>query len=216
MSDFSSRFREARLSAGLSINTIAQRLGVSKQSVYGWETGSIPKAARIEELSSLLGVDLHWLTFGESSAHSVRDEDGDLVVPLLDTITSAGYSGSESSGRVVSLMKIDPQWARSNLRITSAKSVAMIAVTGDSMTPTLESGAMVIVDTAVSTVDADAIYVVRISGSDFIKRFQRIPGGKLLMISDNPKYREMEVDPAEGDFSVLGRAVFVWHGTALF
>lgn len=216
MSNFSSRFKSARQAAGVSISQIAKQLDVSPQSVYGWETGAMPKGDRLERLAEYLGVDLHWLAFGESSAVTIRDENGDLAVPLLDTLTVAGPNETESSGRVMSFLRLDPVWARGHLRITNTKRVAMIAVTGDSMAPTLQNGNMVIVDTAISVIDAEAIYVVRFGTADFIKRFQRLPSGKLLMISDNSFYKEIEIDPVTDQFKVLGRAVYVWQGQSLY
>ena len=216
MNDFATRFKEARARAGTSVAEIAKKLGVSVQSVYGWESGAVPKGDRLERLAEFLDVDLHWLAFGQGAALALRDEDGDLAVPLLDTVTKAGHNTADSSGRVISFMKLDALWARGNLRLSNTRSVAMIAVSGDSMEPTLKNGNMVLVDTAVASIDVEAIYVVRCGNSDFIKRFQRLPNGRLLMISDNSFYKEIEIDPTSDQFQVLGRAIYVWQGVRLF
>ena len=92
MNDFATRFKEARARAGASVAEIAKKLGVSVQSVYGWESGAVPKGDRLERLAEFLDVDLHWLAFGQGAASALRDEDGDLAVPLLDTITKAGQA----------------------------------------------------------------------------------------------------------------------------
>ena len=59
------RIREARIRRGLSQEALADRLGVSKAAVSGWETGkSRPFGSRLAQLAETLGVDAGWLTFG--------------------------------------------------------------------------------------------------------------------------------------------------------
>lgn len=91
---FAKRFEEARERAGLSVASLSKRLGVSPQSVYLWQQGSVPKAARLRELADLLGVSLQWLVYGNEEPHSVVDhQNGVVVVPQLNIEPSAGFGG---------------------------------------------------------------------------------------------------------------------------
>ena len=75
---FAKRFEEARERAGLSVASLAKHLGVSAQSVYLWQQGSVPKAARLRELADLLGVSLQWLMYGSEEPHSLTDPQSSL------------------------------------------------------------------------------------------------------------------------------------------
>ena len=109
---FAKRFEEARERAGLSVASLSKRLGVSPQSVYLWQQGSVPKAARLRELADLLGVSLQWLVYGNEEPHSVMDyQNGVVVVPQLNIEPSAGFGGfvdSESDWPFDGVAKSNP------------------------------------------------------------------------------------------------------------
>ena len=49
-------FRSARLSAGLSVAQVTERLKVSDAAVYQWETGvTVPNGKRLPEIAKLYG-----------------------------------------------------------------------------------------------------------------------------------------------------------------
>lgn len=50
-------FRSARISAGLSVVEVAERLNVSDAAVYMWETGrQNPRVSKLSEIAKLYGV----------------------------------------------------------------------------------------------------------------------------------------------------------------
>lgn len=50
-------YREARIAAGLSIKEVSKNLGVSRVSVWNWESGNLnPKLETLKKLSNLYGV----------------------------------------------------------------------------------------------------------------------------------------------------------------
>lgn len=56
--DIGKKLRDARNAAGLTQESAAESLGVSRQSVSNWETGlGYPDVSLINDLSSILGVD---------------------------------------------------------------------------------------------------------------------------------------------------------------
>ena len=75
------------------------------------------------------------------------------------------------------------------------------------MSPTLEDGDSVIIDTSVTSIRADSVFVFFWDGCAYIKRIQRI-GRILKIISDNPLYEAWTLDPSEErGFRVIGRVV---------
>jgi phage repressor protein C with HTH and peptisase S24 domain len=101
------------------------------------------------------------------------------------------------------------RWARSKLsKVTAMENVKIITGLGDSMSGLYEDGDTLFCDTGVSKVDIDAVFAFRYHDEPHIKRVQRIPGGRLKMISDNPKYEPFVVDHGDrNDFEVLDRIV---------
>ena len=83
----------------------------------------------------------------------------------------------------------------------------IIFAQGDSMMPTIDGGDSLLVDHARKEIYDGKIYCVRIDGQLYAKRLQKIPPNKVLIVSDNPKYRSFEIDLTEKrdyDFEVIG------------
>lgn len=224
MSNFADRFKQARINAGVSISSIAKEMGISVQSVYGWAEGSIPKAERIERLAELLGVSLQWLAFGEGEIKALGSETGGIIVPLLNIAHSAGFNGGGNGSWVdapivARLLELDPVWVTENLTcLSAARNLAMVHVSGDSMEPTLRNSDIVLVDRGVNRINREGIFAVTCDNGFYIKRFQRILGSRLMMISDNQFYKPQEFDPQDKSlkFEVCGLALWAWQGKRLF
>lgn len=57
--------RPARLRAGLSLQAVATKMGVSRQAIYQWETGSRwPTPDRIPALAQALEITIDELYYG--------------------------------------------------------------------------------------------------------------------------------------------------------
>lgn len=60
------RLETLRVSAGWSRQFVADRVGVSRQTVWDWETGrKIPAADKAVKLAKLFGVTVEYLMGGE-------------------------------------------------------------------------------------------------------------------------------------------------------
>jgi len=123
--------------------------------------------------------------------------EGSFVVPLLDQRLSAG-SGSylPESDETTALVHVPAYLSR------FGKNIKALAVDGDSMYPTLSRGDMVVCDSCGWS--GEGIYALRISGEGFVKRLTKAPG-KLVIISDNPKYPLREEPEESEDIQIIGR-----------
>lgn len=75
------------------------------------------------------------------------------------------------------------------------------------MEGTIEPGDLIFVDVAVSSFDGDGIYVFDYNGDMFVKRLQKVKS-ELIVISDNPRYREWTISEDEMDMlHVAGRVM---------
>lgn len=86
---------------------------------------------------------------------------------------------------------------------------------GDSMYPTIEGGALLMVDRSKKEVFDGKIYCVRLNGNLIAKRLQFIPPNSVKVISDNKeKYDPFYVDLSKTldyDFEIIGEVK--WYGT---
>jgi transcriptional regulator with XRE-family HTH domain len=123
--------------------------------------------------------------------------EGSFVVPLMDQSLSAGPGAA--------LPEADE--ARALIRVPGylaqyGENIAALTVDGDSMEPTLHRGDMVVCDSLGWS--GEGIYAVRMGGSGFVKRITKAPG-KVVVLSDNPRYPPREEPEGSEDFHVIGR-----------
>ena len=82
-------------------------------------------------------------------------------------------------------------------------------VAGDSMSPTLNEGDMVMVDMGQQSVTSGKIYMLRVGEELMMKRLENRPNGILLIRSDNPTYEAIELQThVENDVEIFGRMVW--------
>ena len=122
---------------------------------------------------------------------------GAFVVPLLDQRLSAGngsYLPEEDESKA--LIPVPAYLSR------YGDQIAALTVDGDSMYPTLHRGDMVVCDSCGWS--GEGIYALRMSGAGYVKRLTKRPG-KIVIISDNPKYPAQEEPEESEDIEIIGR-----------
>ena len=123
--------------------------------------------------------------------------DGGFVIPLLDQKLSAGYGAFlPDDDTPVAYIAVPRQLRR------FGEKLAALYVDGDSMEPTYFRGDMIICDSL--GWDGEGVYAIQIDGSGFVKRLSRKPG-KLVVISDNPRYEPYEVPLDTDDIRIIGK-----------
>lgn len=84
-----------------------------------------------------------------------------------------------------------------------------VRVTGDSMEPLIQSGAILIVDRMLETKDDD-IVIARLGDELCVKRLKIASDGAVLLFSDNPNYQPIVIDEAT-NFEVWGKVQYAIH-----
>jgi SOS-response transcriptional repressor LexA/DNA-binding XRE family transcriptional regulator len=122
---------------------------------------------------------------------------GSFVVPLLDQRLSAGPGTAiPEADEAKALIRVPGYLAR------YGENIAALTVDGDSMEPTLHRGDMIVCDSCGWS--GEGVYAVRIGGSGLVKRLTKAPG-KVVVLSDNPKYPPREEPEGSEDFAIIGR-----------
>lgn len=78
---FGDRLEAARIAAGLSMEELAQRLGVRDTTVTAWEADEWePRGNRMQMLAGMLNISLMWLMTGKGMGLGAPNEEATLPV----------------------------------------------------------------------------------------------------------------------------------------
>ncbi len=129
------------------------------------------------------------------------------VLLTQGTGIAAGAGANADEERVLGSLAFRADWLRRHG--LNPKRCRVIEVTGDSMEPTLQHRAMILVDFQRTVRRQNKIFAVRTDDGPVVKRLQRDEDGWRL-VSDNPAYKPV---PWPRDGQVLGQVM--WTGRTL-
>lgn len=199
---------------------LARQFNVPSQSVNNWEKRGLPPAIAVEA-EEKYGVSPFWLIkgIGNPFSRSVLDEDN-AFIPIKNATASMG-SGMVASEfeMVVDEIKVSRTWLRRELpQVSSISNLQIISAIGDSMSPTYNSGDMLLVDTGFKKIISDLIYVFSFQDEMYVKRIVIDPVARHIQIkSDNPSTTEWKPLAQEriDELIIHGRVIYAWKGFKL-
>jgi len=87
--------------------------------------------------------------------------------------------------------------------------MVLMDIMGNSMEPEIKEGDTVLIDQSRTEILAYGVYAVGLEDTVLVKRLEKRPG-KLLLLSDNPRYAPIELRGDELDtVRILGRVIWV-------
>lgn len=181
------------------------------------------KPTNLVNASRRLGVSVEDLVTREiKPGHRVAESlmhyrNDSREIPKLDLSASMGDGAHlPDHVEVVYSIAVSISELRRRVSFSSPSALRFLTGYGNSMEPTFRDGDLLLVDTGVSNVDIDAVYVLELNDALYIKTLQRRPDGSILMISDNKKYEPYLIRDADRDkFVVRGRVLLVWNAKHL-
>jgi len=221
VSDFGSNIAALREQKGLSRSAMADMLGVNPNKIKHIETG-YQRADHefLAKLKAVFSVSVDQLLTGQAcgaSQNMTNSIAADFIpIPRFDIEASAGHGSLTSGEEAVGAYTFRKSWLdRRNLK---QENLAVITVTGDSMEPDLFDGDRIVVDRSQTAIYDGRIYAVHFSDGLFVKRIQRLPGDRVLLISSNSRYSQIHLDHTDlvsdldgGSFKIVGRVVASMH-----
>lgn len=238
--DFIGRLRD--LIGAASVSRFAQEVGLGDNLIRQYLKGGTPGLDKVLRICEAKQVNLEWLALGrgerqrrfgdvtrpeiyggQSSARvpdrvmAAADGREFVLLPRYDVSVSAGNGTIVRSEQVVDYLAFSAEWFHKNVGIAPAHA-ALIEVRGDSMTPVLNDGELVIVDTSCDAFKDDAIYVLQYSGALRIKNVRRRIDGKIEIKSANEDYGVellTEQEAEMGVITIVGRARWALSGRRL-
>jgi phage repressor protein C with HTH and peptisase S24 domain len=162
-----------------------------------------------------------WLLTGEGPMLRQSDNDsacfsaqeclsGDFaLVPRYNVCVSSGGGAVIESEQVVDYLAFKRNWiSEMGLQVDR---LALVTAIGDSMSPTIQEGNLLLVDLSQTHVQDGAIYTLRMDSTLVAKRLQRKIDGGIIVKSDNPDYSDLFVDVKDLNMlNIVGRVV--WAG----
>jgi len=186
------RMKSSRQNKGLTLEAVAQYMGVHKSTVSRWEKGEIERVSlsSMQSLALLYNVNPAWLMGADAPMEPpAKRSNAEITklklyeIPVFEN-AGAGFGKSPQSAPVDYVaLPISSE--------TEAKETLCIRVLGDSMLPKIESGDLVVVRRQTS-VDSGDLAVVIVDGDEgYIKKveYNTPPEPDFIrLISYNPYY----------------------------
>jgi phage repressor protein C with HTH and peptisase S24 domain len=140
-----------------------------------------------------------------------------VQVSLMSTKASMGGGNEVMDDEVVvDMLRISKHWLdRTLLNISHVRNLAFIHGIGDSMSPTFSDGDILLVDTGITDVFVDGVYVLEAHNRLFIKRVRQRIDGNHEISSDNPTVKTVDILNGDHEVTIRGRVVWVWNGRRL-
>ncbi len=180
-------------------------IGIPQSTIFRLVSGGEPTLPTLKVIAEKTGRSLHWLATGEA------EDQRDLVrIPLRPVFASAGPGVENFMEEPVEMILFSQafaeQWMRPSGRIEA------IRVLGDSMEPTIQNGAIVLIDKSETEPREGRIYALWTDWGLKLKRFQRAIDGSILLVSDNRELYAPERLSTAGmeQLRIAGRAF--WTG----
>ncbi|MDR2820245.1 MAG: helix-turn-helix domain-containing protein [Desulfovibrio sp.] len=207
---FGERLRRRRRELDLKKQELADRVGVSLTTIQQYENGHMPRGEHAVRLSGALACTLDWLLAGrEGRAPQADDADADfMMVPMVEARLSAGTGSFETGGEVLRHYAFRREFLR---RKGAPAQMALMRVSGDSMSPRIEHNDVVLIDASQRDPVPGRIYAVGVEDMVYLKIVNAVPG-KLRLTSFNKDYAPIEAQTG-GQLAqlvrILGRTVWV-------
>lgn len=170
--DFKDRIRELRIQNHMTLQEVADSVGLKKSAIYKYEHGIVvnPKRGLIEKLATLFNVKPSYL-LGMEETHTVKA----VKIPVLGTVV-AGVP-MEAVENIIGYEEISPAMAAQG-------DYFALRVKGQSMEPVLSDGDTIVIRKQ-PDVESGDIAIVLVGGNEAtVKRVKKAVEG-ITLIGDN-------------------------------
>ena len=207
--EFKDRLRLAMAEKNFEIRNVSDGTKISYEMIRRYTVGlAKPRGINLDKISKFLDVDKSWLLFGTGDNRNIKKDQKSFHIEVLDVEASVrtGYLISDVM-EVIKLIEYDSEQAKFLFNGIDENNLKVINVTGDSMQGTFENGDIIYIDITVNQFQNDGIYVFTFENRLYVRRLQMIKN-KLVVLSDNKKYRDWEISTDEFDqLDVHGKVI---------
>lgn len=207
----SARLKEVRKYLKLSQEKLALGLNSKPSQVKNIEAGNQGLTVELaQKISEVYNINFEWLLTGKGEMIATQKNiEETTYIPVRGEVeTSAGAGCYVYDEKITDYICFEKKLLK-QLGANIAE-CDVLRVKGDSMEPTLTTGDKILVDKSKKDVLDSRIYILRVEDTLYVKRLQKLPKGRLRVISDNKDFESFELVPNEDDYEVCGRVL--WSG----
>ena len=172
--DFKDRLRELRLSRGLTLQQVADYVGLQKAAIYKYEHGLTvnPKRSLIEKLAVLFQVSPSYLLGINDDEERTDSVTKGVRIPVL---------GNVAAGIPITAVTDVEDWEEIPEKLASSGTYFALRIKGQSMEPRIKDGDVVIVKQQ-SDVDTGDVAIVLVNGDEAtVKEVKKLDTGIMLI-----------------------------------
>ena len=172
--DFKDRLRELRLSRGLTLQQVADYVGLQKAAIYKYEHGLTvnPKRSLIEKLAVLFQVSPSYLLGINDDEEKSDSVTKGVRIPVL---------GNVAAGIPITAVTDVEDWEEIPEKLASSGTYFALRIKGQSMEPRIKDGDVVIVRQQ-SDVDTGDVAIVLVNGDEAtVKEIKKLDTGIMLI-----------------------------------
>lgn len=207
---------DRRLELGLSQADVGLRAfgKPDNTAIQNLKKGSAPSMERLAALANALDLELYLGPRRDLAAPlpplAIEGEDF-ATIKRVAAEASAGAGAVNGEVEVVGALAFRRDWLRE--RGIKPERALLVTVTGDSMSPRIEKGDLVLLDlNRTQVANGEPHVFVDIDGDTRLKRLHRLGRNTLAIVSDNPAYLPELRHGADAErVKVLGRVVWSGH-----
>ncbi|MCL2567178.1 MAG: LexA family transcriptional regulator [Alphaproteobacteria bacterium] len=197
--------KKIREEKNISQKELSKLSGLSSGHIGDIERGATRLTKNtIEKLSQALGVSPDELI--KNTNEAVVSSKISLKLFTHKLSAGQGVEPIYSLNKEYSIMEIDKDFLELITK-RNVNNLIMFTIQGDSMSPDVESGETVIIDSSINFFNNDGLYAFIYNKEFYFKRVQRTPD-KILLISNNKTYQTIEIPiPPKYEFQVIGEVL---------
>lgn len=212
------RLRARIRQLGMSVADVAREAGVNRSFVYDILRGrsQVPNLDKLTRIAQVVKVDLEWLLSGKGRVEGddpiTEDYHNEFVAIQYAAARPSMGGGAivEDEDRIGRDFHFRRAWIRDRLKAAPSM-MRVMDVQGDSMTPTLKEGDVVLVDMNQRNPAPPGVFVLHDGMGLVAKRLEHVPMSdppQVRIISDNQQYSPYECTAEE--VNIVGRVR--WYG----
>lgn len=213
------RLLMARKAKKLTQLELAKKSGLSQATVSDIERGRNQSTVEAPALAKALGISLDYLLTGKEQQEQISiiaTEEDFAFIPFYDAHGSCG-DGYHNGDHVVikSELAFKRTWLKSEG--LQEKDLSIITAKGDSMSPTISDGAILLINSNYKRLESGRVYAIVVNDEVRVKRLFIGISGDCRIASDNPNktlYPDETISAeALNHLHIIGRVV--WMGGML-
>ena len=172
--DFKDRLRDLRLSRGLTLQQVADYVGLQKAAIYKYEHGLTvnPKRSLIEKLATLFQVSPSYLLGINDEEEKSDSAIKGVRIPVL---------GNVAAGIPITAITDVEDWEEIPEKMANNGNYFALRIKGQSMEPRIKNGDVVIVKQQ-EDVDSGDVAIVLVNGDEAtVKEIKKLDTGIMLI-----------------------------------